>query len=96
MLDGSSNRVKMAAPVECKGIVGSDDRYTFEILLFCFTHLLLACNMYFLFWNLYFYVSEYVLTLFKHLQTLSARFNENDCKGCKLRRSRVTLLCLKA
>jgi len=36
------------------------------------------------------------LTLFKLLQTLSARFNENDCKGCKLRRSRITLLCLKA
>lgn len=27
VLDGSSNRVKMAAPVECKGIVGSDDRH---------------------------------------------------------------------
>ncbi|XP_057872432.2 clustered mitochondria protein [Cryptomeria japonica] len=27
VLDGSGNRVKMAAPVECKGIVGSDDRH---------------------------------------------------------------------
>ncbi|KAJ7545279.1 hypothetical protein O6H91_09G113600 [Diphasiastrum complanatum] len=27
ILDGSGNKVKMCAPVECKGIVGSDDRY---------------------------------------------------------------------
>lgn len=27
VLDGSCNKVKMAAPVECKGIVGSDDRH---------------------------------------------------------------------
>ena len=26
VFDGSGNAVKMAAPVECKGIVGSDDR----------------------------------------------------------------------
>ena len=26
VLDGSGNAVKLAAPVECKGIVGSDDR----------------------------------------------------------------------
>lgn len=28
VLDGSGNIVKLAAPVECKGIVGSDDRLT--------------------------------------------------------------------
>lgn len=26
VLDGSGNVIKLAAPVECKGIVGSDDR----------------------------------------------------------------------
>lgn len=26
VLDGSGNVVKLAAPVECKGIVGSDER----------------------------------------------------------------------
>jgi len=26
VLDGSGNAFKLAAPVECKGIVGSDDR----------------------------------------------------------------------
>lgn len=26
VLDGSGNLIKLAAPVECKGIVGSDDR----------------------------------------------------------------------
>jgi protein TIF31 len=27
VLDGSGNLIKIAAPVECKGIVGSDDRF---------------------------------------------------------------------
>ena len=30
VLDGSGSAVKMAAPVECKGIVGSDDRFNSE------------------------------------------------------------------
>jgi protein TIF31 len=29
VLDGSGAVVKMAAPVECKGIIGSDDRLIF-------------------------------------------------------------------
>lgn len=33
VLDGSGNVFKLAAPVECKGIVGSDDRL---LLVLCF------------------------------------------------------------
>lgn len=39
VLDGSGNVVKLAAPVECKGIVGSDDRYNLDFSLFStFSH----------------------------------------------------------
>lgn len=36
VFDGSGNAFKLAAPVECKGIVGSDDR---SLLSLCYHHI---------------------------------------------------------
>lgn len=42
VLDGSGKAVTMCAPVECKGIVGSDDRY---VVLYLMTPMLLVANV---------------------------------------------------